>query len=137
MMKRTQVTAKNLAIIRRMKMSLRTLFCLEHSLKAFPALQRIEILVGVSVSRATECLDYNAVPLREHARLSIGNLDNKKAFATLCAEHPRSQVMFVGVFFDLHKENPILKVSRPAWRIRVWLTCTVLDIRCPEAAKGM
>jgi hypothetical protein len=56
--------------------------------------------VGVHVSQAAECLDYNAVSLRKHARLSIGRLDIKNTFAILCAEHPNSQVMPAGRFFD-------------------------------------
>jgi hypothetical protein len=94
-----------------MKMALGTLLCLGNSLEAFPALQMVEIVVGVHVSQATECLDYNAVSLREHARLSIGKVDIENAFTILCAEHPKSQVMFAGRFFDFYKEKPIRKVS--------------------------
>lgn len=115
MIKRMQVTAKNLAIIRRVKMVLGTLLYLEPPLKVFPALQRVEIVVGVHVSQAAECPDYSDVSLREHARLSIGKLDIENAFAILCAEHPKLQVMFAGCFFDFYKEEPIQKVSRPAW----------------------
>jgi hypothetical protein len=46
-MERTEVTVKNLALIRRMKMPLGTLLCLKNYLEAFPALQRVEIAEGV------------------------------------------------------------------------------------------
>ena len=100
------MTAKNLAIIRRMKMALGTLLCLEHSLEAFPALQRVEIAVGICVSQAAEYLDDNTVPVGQHARLSIGKLDIENAFAILCAEHPKSQVMFGWSFLQrLQRES--------------------------------
>jgi hypothetical protein len=116
MVKRTQVTAKNLAMVRRVKMDLWALLYLEHPLEAFSALQRVEIVVAVHVRQAAECLNYTDVSLREHARLSIGRLGIENAFAILCAEHPKSQVMFAGHFLDFCKMKPIRKVSRPAWQ---------------------
>jgi hypothetical protein len=116
MVKRAQVTAKNLAIIRRVKMSLRTLLCLDRPLEAFSALQRVEIAVGVHVNQTAGCLNYNDVSLREHARLSIRKPNIENAFAILCTKHPKPQVMFTGHFFDFYKVDPIRKVNRPAWR---------------------
>ena len=97
-------------------MILGILLCLEYPLEAFPALQRVEISVGVHVSQASECLNYNAMSLRKHARLSIRKLHIKNAFAILCAKHPKLQVIFAGYFFDFYEEKPIQRVSRPAWR---------------------
>jgi hypothetical protein len=97
-----------------MKMVLGVLLCSEHPLEAFLVPQRVEIVVEDHISQAAEYLDYNDVSLREHARLSIGKLNIENAFAILCAEHPKPQVMFASCFFDLYKEKPIRKVSRPA-----------------------
>jgi hypothetical protein len=71
-----------------MKMALGTLLCAEHSFEAFPAIQKVEIVVGVHVGQAAECLNYNAMSLREHDRLSVGKLNIENAFAILCTEHP-------------------------------------------------
>jgi hypothetical protein len=112
--KRTEVTPKNLALIRRMRMAPETL-CLKHCLEAFPALQRVEIDMRVRVGPAPGCLDYIAVSPREHARLGIRKVGIRNAFTALCAEHPRSQVMFTGYFIGLYKEGRVQKARWPTW----------------------
>jgi ATP-dependent phosphoenolpyruvate carboxykinase len=79
-----------------MKMVLGTLLCSEHPLETLLTPQRVEIVVEDHISQAAECLDYNDVSLREHARLSIGKVDIENALAILCAEHPKPQVIFAG-----------------------------------------
>jgi hypothetical protein len=97
-----------------MRMAPETL-CLKHCLEAFPALQRVEIDMRVRVAPAPGCLDYIAVSPREHARLGIRKLGIRNAFTALCAEHPRSQVMFTGYFIGLYKEGRVKKVRWPTW----------------------
>jgi hypothetical protein len=114
-MERTEVMAKNLALIRRMRITLRTLLFLKHNLEAFPALQRVDITDGAFYGQTAGRLNTSYVSLREVARLRIRKPNIRNALAVLCAEHPRSQMIFTFYPFFDYEEMQMRIVRWPAW----------------------